>query len=116
MRPIEPTGSTYLWLDLSDMPEEARQTARLGFRATWESPGAFAWSLVKVDASGAIMGRIDLPHLERASEVETSLATLKGAAAVIVVGTNLGGLNGHPFDPDAAPFEPRGCTVYLAAL
>ena len=116
VRPIEPTGSTYLWLDLSDLPKEARESARLGFRATWEAPGSFAWSLVKVDANGAMIGRIDLPYLERASEVETSLASLRDAAAIIVVGTNLGGLNAHPFDPDAAPFEPRGYTVYLAAL
>ena len=116
LRPIEPTGSTYLWLDLSDLPEADRETAGLGFRASWETPGSFAWSLVKVDANGGIMGRIDLPYLERAGEVETSLASLRGVAAIIVVGTNLGGLNAHPFDPDAAPFEPRGCTVYLAAL
>ena len=116
VHPIEPTGSVYLWLDLDDLPDDERETARLGFQATWEAPGSFAWSLVKVDAKGSMMGRIDLPYLERGSEIETSLATLRGAAAVIVVGTNLGGLNEHPFDPDAAPFEPRGCTVYLTAL
>jgi hypothetical protein len=116
VRPIEPTGSVYFWLDLEDMAEDARANARLGFRATWEAPGSFAWSLVKIGSDGTIMGRIDLPHLERANEVETSLASLKGVAAVIVVGTNLGGLNAHPFDPDAAPLEPRGATVYLAPL
>ncbi|HMJ14743.1 MAG TPA: hypothetical protein VK524_25200, partial [Polyangiaceae bacterium] len=44
-RPIEPSGSIYLWLAL----DELALGAVVGFQATWEPPVAFKWSLVRVD-------------------------------------------------------------------
>lgn len=111
-RPLEPTGSIYVWLALDHVPAGAT----LGFRADWEPPVAFKWSLVRIGRDGRELGRIDVPFQERATHVEAQMIDLKGAG-VIAVGTNLGGVDpDHPFDPDVAPYEPHGCTVYLARL
>lgn len=113
-RPLEPTGSVYFYVPL-DGPLKAADT--LGFRAEWEGPSSFVWSLVRVGADGAELSRLDVPFQERGSSAEQRLTSLEGAAAVIVVGTNLGGVDlAHPYDPDIAPYEPAGCTVYLARL
>lgn len=112
-RPIEPTGSTYLWLDLDDVPKGAR----LAFVAEWEAPVPFKWTLVTVAADGRELGRVEVPFLERATRVERTLVDLEGARGVLIAGTNLGDLSPtYPFDPDFAPYEPHGYTVYLARL
>jgi hypothetical protein len=112
-RPIEPTGSMYVWLDL----DEVALGSVVGFQATWERPVAFKWSLVRVDKDGVELSRIDVPFQERASSVEARATELEAAAALLIVGTNMGGVDlAHPFDPDTAPFEPHGCLVYLAKL
>jgi len=112
-RAIGPHGSFYLWLGLDRVPDGAE----LGFQAKWEAPVAFAWSLVRVGAHGEELGRLDAPFIQRGNEVQQNLVDLKDAAGILVVGTNLGGTDlKHPFDPDREPFEPHGCTVYLAKL
>lgn len=112
-RPIEPTGSIYVWLDL----DELDLGSVVGFQATWERPVAFKWSLVRVDKDGVELSRIDVPFQERASSVEARATELEAAAALLIVGTNMGGVDlAHPFDPDTGPFEPHGCLIYLAKL
>ncbi len=113
LRPLSPTGSVYVWLSLDQVP--AGKT--LGFRARWERPAAFHWALVRVDKHGREIGRMLAPFTERGSEAEQTLVNLENVAGVLVVGTSLGGVDPrHPFDPDVAPHEPHGCTVYLTAL
>ncbi|MEZ4225836.1 MAG: hypothetical protein R3B13_33090 [Polyangiaceae bacterium] len=113
LRPLAPTGSVYLWLPLDKVPEGKS----LGFQAQWESPATFHWALVRVDGQGRELGRLIAPFSERGNEVQQSIVDLKGTAGILVVGTNLGGVDpAHPFDPDVAPHEPHGCTVYLAAI
>lgn len=112
-RPIEPSGSIYIWLELDDLP----LGAVLGFQANWEAPVPFKWSLVRVDKDGVELSRIDVPFQERGSTIEARITNLEAAAYVLVVGTNLGGADlAHPFDPDLSPFEAQSCTVYLAKL
>jgi hypothetical protein len=112
-RPIEPTGSIYVWLALDQVPSNAT----LGFQAVWEPPVAFRWTLVRVAADGRELGRLHPAFQERGTEVEQTLVELAGSAGILIVGTNLGGVElKHPFDPDVAPFEPHSCTVYLAGL
>lgn len=112
-RPIEPTGAMYVWLALDRVPEGAS----LGFRAEWEPPVAFRWTLVKVAADGRELSRVHAAFQERGTQVEQTLVELEGAAGILVVGVNLGGVDlKHPFDPDVAPFEPHVATVYLARL
>ncbi len=113
VRPLQPTGSVYVWLELDDAPI----AATLGFAAEWESPATFFWSLVRIDEDGREAGRVNAPFVERGHRVEQTLVGLEGLSAILVVGTNLGGVDlEHPFDPDIAPHEPRGCTVYLTGL
>lgn len=113
LRPIEPTGVMYVWLELDqDLGEK-----ELGFQAEWESPVSFQWALVAVDQEGQELKRIYAPFVERGTQVEQSLSDLKGARGLLIAGTNLGGISlAHPFDPDYAPFEPHACTVYLTKL
>lgn len=113
LRPIEPTGAMYVWLDL----DQSLGEKELGFQAEWESPVSFQWALVSVDGEGREIGRIYTPFVERGTVVEQSLSDLKDARSLLIVGINLGGVSlTHPFDPDYAPFEPHGCTVYLSKL
>jgi hypothetical protein len=113
MRPLEPLGSMSVWLELDDLP----LNATLAFQAEWEAPVPMQWVLVRVDRDGRELSRLRVPFQERGFSVEQRLVNLAEAAAVLVVGINLGGTDlAHPFDPDIAPFEPHGCTVFLAAL
>jgi len=111
--PLEALGATYLWLDL----DESATKSTLGFEATWESPVSFKWALVKLDANGRELSRIDVPFLEQGRSVRRTVADLSDAKSILVVGTNLGGVDAaHPFDPDYEPWEPHRCTIYLARL
>lgn len=111
--PLEPMGSLYLWLEL----DRVEAGSNLGFRAEWEPPVTFRWTLVRVAADGRELGRVHPAFQERATSVEQTLVNLEGAAGILVVGTNLGGVDlKHPFDPDVAPYEPHACTVTLSRI
>jgi hypothetical protein len=112
-RPLEPTGSEYIWIDLDEVP----LGASLGFQAEWEAPVAFKWMLVSVDAQGRELSRVDVPFQERAQSSEARVVNLLDARAVLAIGINMGGVDlAHPFDPDLDPFEPESCTVYFARM
>ncbi len=112
-RPLEPYGAYYLLVSL-DGPAPRPD---LGFRAEWEQPAAFAWTLLSLAGDGRLLARRDVPFQQNASEVEASLVPVEDARYLLVVGTTLEGIGAsHPFDPDVWPYEPRGLTVYLAHL
>jgi hypothetical protein len=112
-RPLEPMGAAYLWLDL----DRVTLGKQLAFRAEWETPGVFRWSLVSVDARGQPLRRFDLPLVKSAHSAERTLDDVDGAVGVLIVGINLGGIDlAHPFDPDHEPFEAHGFTVYVTEL
>jgi hypothetical protein len=112
-RPLEPFGSAYLWLAL----DRVALSSTLAFRANWEAPAQFRWTLVAVDAQGAPIKRYDLPFVQRATSVERTLLDYQNATGILIVGTSVGGVDlAHPVDPDHDPFEPHGFTVYLAEL
>lgn len=107
---IEPTGMTYVWLDLADAPPGGELT----FAADWDLHTLFRWSLVKVDKNGAEAGRLDVAGVFGANHAERTLIGLDGLAGVMVVGVNIGGVDrSHPFDPDEQPLMPHGYTVTL---
>lgn len=111
--PIDSTGAVVIWLDL----DEVGLGAALGFHADWEPPVSFHWQLVKVGPNGDEIARIDVPFQERGHEVDARLTNLDGASAILIVGTNLEGIDlSHPFDPDVSPFEPHGATVYVVRM
>jgi hypothetical protein len=110
-RPIEPTGSTYLYVAL----DGSAGGQSIAFQADWEPPVSFRWTLALVASNGRIVRRMDVPYLERETHVERIVGDLTGGAGLLIAGTNLGGLGpSYPFDPDFEPFEPHGYTVYLA--
>jgi len=112
-RAIEPFGSTYLWLEL----DRVTPGATLAFQANWEAPAVFRWTLVAVDALGNALKRYDLPYVQQATSAERTLVDHDGAAAFLIVGTSVAGVDlAHPFDPDHEPFEPHGYTVYLTEI
>src|SRR5262249_17022672 len=109
--PIEPTGATYLWLDLASAPPDAELTVV----ADWELPSLFRWALIKVDRSGMEAGRLEVAGVYGDSHVERTVVGLADLAGIMVVGVNAGSADrGHPFDPDEAPFMPHAYTVTFA--
>lgn len=109
-RPLEPTGATYLWLDLAAAPKDAEIT----FVADWELPAVLRWSIVKVDKTGAEAGRIDAAGVFGATHVERTVVLREELAGLIVVGAFTGSLDRSlPFDPDVAPFMPHSYEVTI---
>jgi hypothetical protein len=112
-RPLEAFGCAYSWLDL----DRVTLNKTLAFRAEWESPATFRFALVTVDEQGAIRRRFDLPYVQNATTAERTLVDTDGAAGVLIVTINLGGIDlAHPFDPDHEPSEPHGFTLYVTEL
>jgi hypothetical protein len=112
-RPIAQSGAELIWLELDDAPIGAA----VGIRAEWEAPVAFAWRVLLIDREGREVRRVDVTFQDRVTSADARVLRLDGAAALIIAGVNLGGVDlAHPFDPDVEPFEPAACTVYLVAM
>ncbi|WP_437967551.1 hypothetical protein WMF04_49790 [Sorangium sp. So ce260] len=118
LRPIEPTGATYLWLDLSaenagDRPDLA--AAEITFVADWELPALFRWAIVKVDRQGAEAGRVEVAGIFGSTRAQRTVVGLDGLSGLLLVGVNAGSMiRSRPFDPDDAPFMPHAYTVWLS--
>ncbi|WP_437676040.1 hypothetical protein [Sorangium sp. So ce131] len=117
LRPIEPTGATYLWLDLSAAgaaaPDDLK-AAEINLVAEWELPAVFRWAIVKVDTQGAEAGRLEVAGVFGSTRAERTVVGLDGLAGLLLVGVNAGSMiRSRPFDPDDAPFMPHGYTVTL---
>jgi hypothetical protein len=111
-RAIDPTGATYIWIDLEGAPAKTR----LVFRAEWEAPVPFRWALVRIGADGAEISRVLITPQQKATSAEKNLDALEGLAGVAVVGTNIGDLAlDDPFDPDHTPYEPHSYVLTIAA-
>jgi hypothetical protein len=111
-RPIDPSGATYVWIDLRGAPKQAR----LMFRIEWEAPVPFRWALVRVASDGTEASRVLVTPQQKATFTEKNLDALDGLAGVAVVGVNVGDLAlDDPFDPDHAPYEPHSYVLTVAA-
>jgi hypothetical protein len=96
-RPIEPSGMSYVWVDLAGAP---RETA-ISLSVEWERPAHFRWAAVKVDAEGAEVGRIDVASVYGRFHADKTLVDLGGLAGLVLVGVHTGSaLREHPLDPD----------------
>jgi len=110
LRPIEPTGATYIWLDLEGAPAGAGLT----FVADWELDVLFRWALVKVDKSGREVSRVNVAGIYGSTHAEKTVVGIDNLAGLLVVGVNTGSMDrSRPFDPDEGPFMPRSYTVTL---
>jgi hypothetical protein len=111
-RPIEPTGATYVYVDLSHAP----RGARLVFRVEWEAPVVFRWALVRIRPDGSEASRVLVAPEQKSTAAEKTVEDLDGLAGVIAIGVNVGDLRpSEPFDPDAKPYESHGYVLTVAA-
>jgi len=109
-RPLAPTGASYLWLDLSDLPPRHGLT----FHARWEESHVFNWGLIRMDAEGKSIGAHFAGGVFGDDEAVTSLDDLSGAAALLIVGVHVGNDNRSlPYDPDAGPARVSSYEVTL---
>ncbi|MET0593160.1 MAG: hypothetical protein ABW133_10695 [Polyangiaceae bacterium] len=110
-RPLDPTGSTYVWIDLQGAPPKAR----LVFHAEWEAPVPFRWALVRIAKDGSEASRVLITSQQKTTSAEKNLDALDGLAGIAVVGVNVGDLAlDDPFDPDHQPYEPHGYVLTIA--
>lgn len=108
--PIEPTGASYLWVDLEGAPTGARIT----FRAKWEPPVLFRWGIVRVRKDGTEASRVVIPAQDGATEAVQTVEEIDSLAGLLIVGTNAGDIGlARPFDPDEQPAEPHGYEVTI---
>lgn len=108
--PIEPTGSSFIYIDLDDAPKGARIT----MRAEWEPPVLFRFAIVGVRKDGTEAHRLTLVGQEGPTSAMQTIEAIDDFAGLIVVATNTGDI-GHarPFDPDEWPAEPHGYVVTI---
>lgn len=107
--PLAPTGSSYFWIDLAGAPAGLR----VALRIEWEQPSTLRWAAVRVGAAGEELSRVEITTPQATETVEREVSMLDGAAALLVVGVNVGEVGpGHPYRVDEHPYEPRGGTVY----
>lgn len=111
--PVAPLGLVAVRVDV-DVPTK---DLSLAFQVEWEGPVPFTWTIVKLDAAGSEMGRIDFAFEPRVTNAEKRIVALEGVRSLLVLGVNLGGIDAtHLLDPDHAPFEPHGCTLYVVRI
>jgi hypothetical protein len=111
-RPIDPTGATYVWVDLRSAPPGAS----LALRMEWEAPVLFRWALVRIRPDGTEASRVLVTPQQRSTTADKNLDDLAGLAGVAIIGVNTGDLAlDDPFDPDLAPYEPHSYVLTIAA-
>ncbi len=107
--PLEPTGSTYFWIDLAGAPAGLR----VALRIEWEQPSTLRWAAARIGPAGEELSRVEITTPQATEAVEREVSMLDGVAALLVVGVNVGEVGpGHPYRVDEVPSEPRGGTVY----
>lgn len=111
LRPIEPLGATYLYIDLAGTSDKSELT----FVIDWERPVGFRWAVVKLDASGAELSRKEYAPILGSQHVEATLRDLNGASALLIVGVNEGeSRRDQPFDPGRIREPARSYLITLA--
>ena len=110
--PLLPTGSSYVRVRL-----DASKEARLALRTFCEPPVSYVWSFLALDAQDRVLRHVPVAFQEQAPQVTSQLGDLGEVSSVVIVGTNLGGVDlAHPFDPDHGPHEGHACQVALDLL
>ncbi|MBI5533133.1 MAG: hypothetical protein HY898_10480 [Deltaproteobacteria bacterium] len=110
--PIEPSGATYLWVNVKGAPKNAS----IGFRAEWETPTVFRFAFMKIGADGTELSRLAPISQEKATQLDVNVEDFSGAEALLIVGANVGAIAGDfKYDPDEMPLEPQGYLITLVA-
>ena len=85
-----------------------------GFRASCETPVSYVWSVTRLGAGDAALSTVPITFQERNPDASGRVLPVEGLEALLVVGTNLGGVAlTHPFDPDHEPHEAHGCRLSI---
>jgi hypothetical protein len=108
--PLEPTGATFLWIDLAGAPP----TLELDVHIEWEEPVTMHFALIRVGHDGQEVSRIDLSRERGVRVLERRMLELADLAGVMIIGVNAGEIGpDHPFRANEAPYEPHGGTIYV---
>lgn len=111
LRPIEPLGATYVYVDLTG----ADASSEVTLAVDWEPPVGFAWAILKLAADGSEIGRKELIPLLGATHVEATVRDLGQAASLLIVGVHEGiSRRDAPFDPGRVREPARSYTLVLA--
>lgn len=111
--PLEPMGSSYVWLDTRALQAHSEIAASFA----WEAPVRFRFAIVAIDGQGRELQRFDVPYFERGTEMDRTVLVPKDSAGLLFVSTNLGGVHvDYPFDPDHEPWERHSYQLYVAKL
>lgn len=114
-RGIEPTGATYLRVDLDAQGDAAaKRPDGLLLELKWELGASFRWAVLKLDANGRRVGEVPVAAVERLREIAVDVRHLEGVASVLVVGWNAGD-PARPWSPDATLTLPHGYDVAIYA-
>lgn len=112
-RPIEPTGSVYVQIDLT--VEQRKKT--IAVQTSCESPVSYVWSVLRIGEGQRALAALPIGYLERGARSEARVEAMDGVRQLVIVGTNMDGVDlAHPFDPDHGPHESHGCQVYVSVL
>ncbi len=112
LHPVEPTGASYIWLDLAGAKPESEVVLDIH----WEDTFVMQWAAVRIDPQGRELGRLLSGGVFGHNHAQLSVANLTGAAAIVVVGTNLGNDDrSKPYDPEDGPPRPVGYTITIHA-
>jgi hypothetical protein len=115
-RGIEPTGATYLRVDLDDPAgkQGSKRPEALQLELKWELGASFRWAALKLDATGKRVGEVPVAPVERLREIAIDVRHLEGVASVLLVGWNAGD-PARPWSPDAPLTLPHGYDVAIYA-
>ena len=85
-RGIEPTGATFVRIDLDETVKEGGIELDL----KWEQGARFRFTVLKLDAQGRRVGEVTVAPLDREREVTVEVRKLEGVAGILLVGINGG--------------------------
>lgn len=102
-RGIEPTGATFVRIDVDKAP--ASDSIELDL--SWDAGARFAWRVLELDAAGNRVGEVPVPSLETARKLTVEARHLANVRTILVVGVNVGDPI-RPWRPSEPPSQPHG--------
>lgn len=106
---VAPTGAAYVRIDTKGR----KPGARFDLDAQWEELASMRWMVVKLDARGHEISRIEAAAAPKATHAHLQVVDLDAASALLVVAANVGIWDGQ-FDPDDV-WEPHGWVLTLSS-
>lgn len=102
-RAIEPTGSTFVRIDVDKTPP----SDSIEMDLAWDGGSRFAWRVLKLDAAGKILGEVPVPSLETTRKITIDVRHLAGVKTIVLAGVNVGDPI-RPWRATEPPSQPHG--------